>query len=645
MNLPDNVKKNLPYFLLGIIILVHLFIYINTASQLESAPTCLYGCYGTLMNGHLLDAIQNPTNFWESSGLAYDNVPNIFPKGSAYVQAGLYWMLKGAFGWNLFSAWHVTLVYSGILLVGLFLLIFFMLRKLTGNAYIALIGSLLLNFSTSFPTFNTRGVLPQMSFIAFYLIYDFVSKHPFNKKHWLGASLLILLLIFLFNYYVLFVFGFLVWALAFLLVHNHKRWKLFFKDDVNKWLLLIFGIAGLITLLSPWWFNVLIDGPGQNYATSLKLNDDIDYENSSIFFKELSTPLKTFFRFNSIKTSIISLFSLLGLGFLIYSLKDSKIRKNRKHHSGSIKEFGLILLVGYFIASYHYIITVPLLNSDFSPHKLNAFFSNAMIIVLGLIALFELFKRIKFSEDVVSTWSYYVAIAVVVLLSISFFSAQINLYSSEAYNSAKNADSQLTRFVLKNLHDSYFVANDIKPSDTIILSTNEISSVLNSLVGTQLISGRYGFYYQYVDYQKYWFDSSVMLYSNNSDARLDLLKSYSQKGDFYLYWDFYWSNSEYMYNPDGTFRYYYNPAKFYDATYKDLLKSHNISFFEDIQSFEPNTYGGDKYRTFDLAVLSPDNYRSQVTPWNADLDQYLTPVWSYKHQGQTAAVLYKISVS
>ena len=55
----------------------------------------------------------------------------------------------------------------------------------------------------------------------------------------------------------------------------------------------VFFLAGIITLMLPWWNHVIFD-VGGNIAQDLKLNDSTDFQNLGIAFSQIPFFLKEF---------------------------------------------------------------------------------------------------------------------------------------------------------------------------------------------------------------------------------------------------------------------------------------------------------------------------------------------------------------
>ena len=51
---------------------------------------------------------------------------------------------------------------------------------------------------------------------------------------------------------------------------------------------------------------------------------------------------------------------------------------------------------------------------------------------------------------------------------------------------------------------------------------------------------------------------------------------------------------------------------------------------------------GPAYRTFDLLVVTPDNYAPRERPWRPELDPLLRSVWWHDEGGERVAELYEL---
>jgi hypothetical protein len=131
------------------------------------------------------------------------------------------------------------------------------------------------------------------------------------------------------------------------------------------------------------------------------------------------------------------------------------------------------------------------------------------------------------------------------------------------------------------------------------------------------------------------------LYGTDDLVRRNLLEKYSVD---YLYWDQYWFQSEYTFDNSGKVVGSFDPLIVFDSEEnRRILNKNGVQYFPQHTWVDP-ALRGDEYRTFDLLLISPSNYRSFVTPWSSGLDKYLTEVWRYDGDGNVLGKVYKVNL-
>ncbi|MGV8169071.1 MAG: hypothetical protein ACP5N3_03365 [Candidatus Nanoarchaeia archaeon] len=643
-----EIKKE--QLFLGLIIFITLalgFFFLIRTTSLETIPTCTFGCVEWYSQAMFKDLLNNPEHLWQSQGLSYDGVPSNFPKTHAYLQLVTYHLTKGVFHFDYFTSWKAIIIYSFFMYILLNILIYFGMYKLTKNHFIAIISSLLLNPLNYYPAFTYSAILPNILFAALLLLYNYCKeKRKIGLKTAIQILMFVLVFILIFHHHQTMPFVVAGWLLSFLIVENWehllkfgKNYKKILLDNKNIIIVLIIFIAGITSLLMPWWHSVVFDFK-TNYAQEYKINDSLDFQNPKIYLSELwHIPQRLLFNYSTTFNALISILCCLGIFYLLFA----KIKENSPNKN--LKNLTAIFLLAYIILSYNYILTNPLLGTDFSPDRLGGYILTSARIIAAIFAViisFDILKP-KLGKHAAGITSTIYALIICAIIVYTLLGAS-SKYNSQYYIESRNVSNNIFANMYYSLYSDYFEKNNLDPSKAIVLSTNELSNTLNGFVGVSTISGRYANFYHYVDYQEYWMDATLILYSNNSQTRKLLIDEYKNKEDydFYLYWDYYWPNSEVVFNEAGAVVYYYNPFKFIDEKYVYVLNENNISYIQDYQSFEPNTYGSDLYRKFNLSVVTSNNYRTLEQPWDPDLNKYLTEVWSYNYQGYKLAVLYKI---
>jgi hypothetical protein len=124
-------------------------------------------------------------------------------------------------------------------------------------------------------------------------------------------------------------------------------------------------------------------------------------------------------------------------------------------------------------------------------------------------------------------------------------------------------------------------------------------------------------------------------------VRRSLLEKYSVD---YLYWEQYWLQSEYTFDKSGQVIGSFDPLIVFDSEEnRRILNKNGVQYLTQHTWVDP-ALRGEEYRTFDLLLISPQNYRSFGTPWSSGLDNYLTESWRYEGEGQVLSKIYKVNL-
>jgi len=188
---------------------------------------------------------------------------------------------------------------------------------------------------------------------------------------------------------------------------------------------------------------------------------------------------------------------------------------------------------------------------------------------------------------------------------------------------------------------SYLLKNT--DGNDVILSTKEISFAINAISGRKVVVSRWAHQNDpFMDLSQRDVDAAIILYGNDTKKKLELIKKYHIK---YLYWDYYWINSEFQFDKSGRIVGMFDPLiAFNEPKYKHQLDRYGIKYFRIKYWIDPAGRSKD-IRRFDILVVSPQNYHNFTNPWKPDLNKYLTEVWNYTYNGQKIAVLYRIDIN
>jgi hypothetical protein len=190
---------------------------------------------------------------------------------------------------------------------------------------------------------------------------------------------------------------------------------------------------------------------------------------------------------------------------------------------------------------------------------------------------------------------------------------------------------------------SYLLSNT--SANDVFMSNNELSFMINSISGRDLVVSRRSQNDPFVDFDKKQQDASIILYGNNLEKRIELIKKYEID---YFYCEYGWPHYEFKFKEvDGqTVPYdYYDPyMMIYSKSYEDALKTNGIYYRRIFGYIDPAIRSND-IRDFELLLITMDNYDPNgKCYWQSDIDPYLEKVWEYNEDDQPVAALYKVNI-
>jgi len=317
-----------------------------------------------------------------------------------------------------------------------------------------------------------------------------------------------------------------------------------------------------------------------------------------------------------------SILSILGVVFIVKSVGEYEVK------------YLTLLLIIAVIGTFHYFLTIPILNTHFVPHRITGTLLYPLTPFLVGFGLLFISSRINANVKKYVDFVFVLLIVIILVNNVSSFENWVNK------NKWINAGKKPIPAYLDNL--SKFVIRDTEIDD-VFLTTNELGFALNALTGAKLLTTRRAQSDPFMDMDSRVLAAAIILYGNDTNEKIDLIKKYKIK---YLYWDYYWVQSEYHFDDQGRLIGWFDPLILSDTLEnRKVLKRYNISYFQQYTWVDPALRGSDKYKKFDLLFISPRNYRSFDRPWKSDLDKYLEEVWNYTYQGQKIAVLYRIETN
>lgn len=613
----EFIRKYLPIILLVFIAIIIFSLNWNVIQGYKQLPSPIYGGDYYYQMGNVIHFMKGG-EFIASSSLV-DALPVYLPVYSVIV-AGF----SSLFG---LSAMKGMLV-LGVLFISLsFFIWYFLFKKIFKNNWLALLGSTLIvgigSIIIKYGPFSFNIVFPFFIY-AFYMVFVHNRRRDFVLLGLLYSLLL-------FSHMALFIGATLIIVMYFLycLILACKENKFsgivdYLRSNYVNWLIFI-GIS--IPLLLIYWFKPLF-----LYHLNMSYYDrgHMDFPDLhllSVQFQLLKkTIIEYFLKFNTFRNIILSLLGLVGISFFAFL----KIKKTDK-----VKRFVKFWVISSFIAGFSYIITEPLIGMNFLSHRVIGFFIKFSCTLLSLYALSTLFILIK-SKFKINRIYFNLIILLIIVIVIS---TTIPFFIDNRDNSQWN---QVGITEMNPLYENLSKYLAEIPQDKVIISTKELSFVVNSISGLKSVTSRWAHSGDpFTDIPGRDMDTAIILYGNDISNKLDLIREYDVD---YLYWDYYWINSEFTFDAEGKLQNLYDPLIVLDRSeYREQLDENGIKYVAMNFWLDPSSRKED-IRKFDILLVSPNNYMNQSHPWTYDLDPYLEEVWAYNQNNLSYAKLYKFII-
>lgn len=652
INKKDNKLKDIDYkrlflkydYLILLFIIISLFLVANfqLTKNFKSVPSCIYGCDLHHEMGLTLDTIHNPQNTWQSSAHDWLNVTGS-PKSILYIRAFFHNIISND-DFNVFNS--ITILSYFFIAISLFGWFLFYDRIFKNKFLNVFLSSFSFVFTTSpyYKGSQTIFVFLPYLLLSFIMLYNIKKDYSIYKKLMICFfSIFMIVLVSNIQPMIFFIAYFLLGIGYLLLVLETYSIKKIIKKFKNKlfltktFLVAFVGIISLlINFLIGYWYRIIFVHKGSVNAYKFDIHASLN--NPDVFFPFTLKYIKSiFFSFNNITNTILTISVFVGLFILLFM----KIKNNNKEINIDYIKW---IVITFFFSVFNYLLTVPLLHMHLSPTHAIGFLSSLFKgVMLGFVIYFLFYyfrKKINYNVKKI------IILLLIIIFSYSTISASYDRVTNDKFWKQAKNDIPPNYIGLQDWYEN----NDIDASDTILISTNELSFAVFGFTGTKLLTGRHSHFFHTTDFQKIWMDAAILFYGNDSENRKDILTYYNDlaksKGKkLYLYWDYYWINSEWHIQNEQA--YPFDPLRFeYSKQRENTLKNNNISYIvRKNVNFEPSARPDHKATKLDVIYISPQNYRNQEKPWNKDLDKYLTEVWNFTQNNVVYARLYEINLN
>ncbi len=372
-----------------------------------------------------------------------------------------------------------------------------------------------------------------------------------------------------------FVIGLLYWGPVFFLYHFQVKnsWADYTMPDYT-----IYGLTIAKETILSYLFN--IDALSQ-FATAMMGWHIMDALNSLLSF-------------------LVPLLTLIGLVGVI---------RDRKDLSSSF--LAIAFFTGFF-GYFHYFVTEPILHTNYSPLRIENFMLNPAAFILSIYGVYVLYSLFRTDRER----------KIFFVIAFIFFAVLAAEKVQGDYNSQWTKLGLSPEFPQTSEMASWVDENTDK--NAVFLSTEELSFALNGLTGRKLVIDRRTHSNPYVDIDERISDAAVMLYGNNEEKTLQLLKVYNVS---YLYWDANWMTIA------------ANEPSMAQPKYKDYLDEYGVKYQQVTTYLDPAW--SERYKRYNMLAVMPAS-NNPMQPWSDVLQKHLKLVKAVDIDGEAAYRIYEI---
>ncbi|RLI92132.1 MAG: hypothetical protein DRO89_02690 [Candidatus Altiarchaeales archaeon] len=624
--------KNLRWqdlLLIGII-LMYLFLQNGIISQYKALPSPVYGGDYYFQLGSINHIRYGGNPLGSSSVL--DSEPGFFI---------LYSSLVAVFA-NLLSLESIEAMFyfSQLLILTSFIVVYYFLYYLFKDKTLALLGVVIYLPITRFPVlkyteFTIVLMMPLFFFSMFYLF-----KIGSLKSGVIAGIVYGLCAIshgaafFVINVFFMVLFLYMAFFQYIIPNKDLKGDRIRIKLNLDKsnlkrnlshtlkLFLIVFVIGFSISLL--YWFKPIFiyHGKTSGILTASYPLTSPEYQSNFL----MNFLRGNFLNFRNFITSFTSIFFSVGVVSLFLYFLSEKL----KFWDKLIANYICLVFLTAIFASFHFLLTEPLLGINFHPTRPMMFtmpIAKTILVLFGISSLIHLIKIEKYKEYLILVLLVSVLIQQPSILSDSI---ENNVWTKSGRSPLPEHFEEMSKWVIENTD-----VNDV------FLSTNELSFAFNALTGRKgVVTRRVSHHSPFLDIDQREADLAIILYGEDDSKRRELLKKYDVD---YLYWNYYWIQSEYTIDQNGRIVSWYDPLITKDTPYfREYLDSYNIRYYP-LNTYPDPSKRGEEYAKSDLLLIVPQ-YRSLEQPWSEALDKYMSLVWEYKEGDSTIARIYRIKV-
>ncbi|MFH2105936.1 MAG: hypothetical protein ABII22_01640, partial [Candidatus Micrarchaeota archaeon] len=346
-----------------------------------------------------------------------------------------------------------------------------------------------------------------------------------------------------------------------------------FKESENfellKKYLSVFLIGFAIALL--FWFKPIFINYGET-PNNVQDFTRPDIRDPTVLWKMILGQIEwILLPYLSSLTWIFTALSLYGLYHVFRTVHDVKVTPPNAAELGDpapsvyAHQFTFIVLIAWFLAMIHPLITLPLMDKHFVMEMMAERLGviSVMLISIGASKAFDKVNNKNHAK---------IGMVVLILFATLLYADHMTAMKNDRWIQVGQTGLDPSFIELGNWIRANTNVNDV------FITTNENGFMLNAISGRKIVSYRRAHASPYIDMNQRMIDQAIMTYGTNPQKTKELLKKYDVK---YLLWSQDWLMTEYSFDQNGQLAGISDPLSVPDKQeYEERLAANGVRYLK-----------------------------------------------------------------
>jgi hypothetical protein len=617
-----KIKADSELLILLMLILVYTLLVSNLVLGFKQLPSPIYGGDYYIQMGVVCNVMYNTPMHWFDGSIP-GSKPGYLP---------IYAIVIGTFGKLLgLTPMQAMLYFNFFFPLITIIIAYFLFKKIFKDKRAAVLGVILFLPLTSFPilkyTYFTQYVMIPLFLYALFLFFD---SQTIKNALLLGVMGGILSL----SHGLGFAIG--MWLMGFSFLFLLLKQVSLSGCKIRKSHLAIAAICivpMIITFLIAqiYWYKAMFVMKLKMVSRQAEWNTN-DFSNNAykIIFL-LNTLIERFFpvfQTTSLWKLVCGILAIAGLYALVRYFKRKEKESTEINLEEKNIEFVLVIFLASATLTFSYFVTEPLFGTNLIPPYLNFLIFRVGVIFLSIVGYIYICRI-----DLAKRYLFY---GLVILFFVDLVMSY-NQWYNDQWNIVGRRELSPGMIALQNA----LLKNT--QIDDVILSSNELGFLVYALSGRKVIANRRAQMDPYFDFDKTQLAAAIILYGNNTEERVRLLKEMNIS---YVLYSRDWIMTEWHFDDKGNVIGMFDPLLLFNTEEnRKSLERYGIKYVA-INTWVDPALKGPEFKKLDVLIITPDNYEiSTEGVWKKDLYNYLTPIWThFEPSTGEYFILYKVTI-